>query len=85
MKLRLFHKIGDGGTDSAAVRQFLVDNGLTELVEFSNVGYEESAMALHELAGPDAQAPVLIANGKPVRGKSAIIDWLKTNLLVLRD
>ncbi|MGZ3723666.1 MAG: hypothetical protein ACXVA9_12075 [Bdellovibrionales bacterium] len=85
MKLRLFHKIGDGGQESAAVRQFLVENALEELIEFSNVGYDESRQALFELAGPDAQAPVLIANGRPIRGRSAIIDWLKTNILVLRD
>jgi hypothetical protein len=85
MDLRLFHKIGEGGEDSAAVRQFIVENKLEELVEFSNVAYDESRQDLFERAGPDAVAPLLLANGKPVRGKSAIIDWFKTNILVLRD
>jgi hypothetical protein len=85
MKLRLFHKIGPEGEDSASVRQFIVENALEDLVEFSNVGYDESRSALHELAGSGAVAPVLIANGRVVAGKSAIIDWLKTNILCLRD
>lgn len=85
MKLRLFHKIGDGGQESAEVRRFLVENALTDLVEFSNIGYDESRRNLYELAGADADAPVLIANGKILKGRAAIIDWIKTNILVLRD
>lgn len=85
MQLRLFHKIGEGGEDSAAVRQFLVENALEELVEFSNVTYDQSRQDMYELAGPDAQPPVMLADRRVIFGKSAIIDWLKTNLLVLRD
>lgn len=85
MQLRLFHKIGEGGEDSAAVRQFLVENALEELVEFSNVTYDQSRQDMFELAGPEAQAPVMLVDGRAIFGRSAIIDWLKTNLLALRD
>lgn len=85
MKLRLFHKIGDQGADSAAVRQFIMESGLKDLIEFSNVGYDDERQAMFELAGPAAFAPVLMVDGRPVCGKSAIIDWLKTNILCLRD
>lgn len=91
MKLRLFHKIGEGGEDSAAVRQFVVENQLQDLIEFSNVKYEDEAQALFELAGPSAVAPVLVVDhskrGGPVAiaGKSFIIDWLRTNILCHRD
>lgn len=85
MNLRLFHKIGEGGEESATVRQFIVDNGLKDAIDFSNVTYEESRRDLFELAGPKAEAPVLLANGRPIQGRAAIIDWLKTNLLCLRD
>ncbi len=84
MRLRLFHKIGDCGEDSAEVRKFLVDNGLTDLIEFSNIEYENPANAVKELVGA-VEAPVLVTDKKVLRGKSAIIDWLKTNILVLRD
>ena len=85
MNLRLFHKIGEGGEDSAFVRRFIFENGLKEVIEFSNILYDDERQALFELAGPHAEAPVLIANGRPLKGKAAIIDWLKTNLLCLRD
>jgi hypothetical protein len=80
MKLRLFHKIGVGGEDSAAVRQFLVDNALTDLIEFSNISYDKARSELFEASGAE-EAPVLLADGKPIRGKSEIISWLKTNVL----
>jgi hypothetical protein len=85
MKLRLFHKIGEGGEESAEVRRFLVENSLTDLVEFSNIGYDESRRNLHELAGAEADAPVMIANGKTLKGRAAIIDWIKSYIVVLRD
>lgn len=85
MKLRLFHKIGEDGTESAAVRQFITENALEGLIEFSNVAYESERQALFEAAGPKANAPVLLADGKPVAGRSAIIDWLKTRILCHRD
>lgn len=85
MNLRLFHKIGPDGAESAAVRQFIVDNGLSDLIRFSNVSYEEVRQDLFESAGPDAQAPVLMVEKRALFGKSAIIDWLKTNILCLRD
>lgn len=85
MNLRLFHKIGEGGEDSAAVRQFIVDNGLKDAIEFSNVTYDESQQDLVKYAGPDAPAPVLLVDGRPILGRIAILDWMKTNLLCLRD
>ena len=85
MKLRLFHKIGEQGEDSAGVRRFVVENRLEDLIEFSNVTYDGARQAMHELAGPDAAAPVLLVDGKALHGKPAIIDWLKTNVLCLRD
>ena len=86
MKLRLFHRVGQNGEESAAVRQFLVENALTDLVEFSNIGYDQSRQDLHACAGANAEAPVLVlGDGRPVQGRAAIIDWLKTNILILRD
>lgn len=85
MKLRLFHKIGPDGADSAAVRQFVVDNGLADAIEFSNIKYDDERQELFELAGPKADAPLLLVDGRPIAGRAAIIDWLKTNLLCLRD
>ena len=84
MNLRLFHQIGSGGEDSAAVRQFLVENGLADLVEFNNVAYEGPQNEVKHLVG-HVEAPVLVANGRVLRGRLAIVDWLKTNILSLRD
>lgn len=85
MKMRLFHKIGDGGAESALVRQFIVDNGLEELIDFSNVFYQDEQTALFELAGPTAEAPVMLVDGRAIYGSTAIIDWLKTGVLCFRD
>ena len=85
MELVLYHQIGQAGDDSAAVRQFLVESGLTDLVEFKNIHYDGAREELRELLG-QVESPVLVADKKRVlRGRSAIIDWLKTNVLCLRD
>lgn len=84
MRLILFHRIGNDGADSAEVRRFIVQNGLEDLVEFKNLDYESARTDLLELTGT-VEAPVFIAEAKILRGKAAIIDWLKTNILCLRD
>lgn len=84
MELKLFHRIGEGGADSAAVRQFLVEHQFNDMIEFFNVANESAQKKLIELVG-QVEAPVLVVNGRPVRGRELIIDWLKTNLLRLRD
>jgi hypothetical protein len=84
VNLRLFHQIGEGGEDSAAVRQFLVDNKLTEMVEFANVAYDGSKAVLCELIG-HVEAPVLVAHGRPICGRELILDWLRTNVLAQRE
>lgn len=85
MKLELFHSIGNSkDTESAEVRKFIADNGLKDVVDFRNVSYDEAARDLFEYsAGHDT--PVLVVDGKVLRGRALIIDWLKTNVLSLRD
>jgi hypothetical protein len=80
MKPRLFHQIGLGGEDSSAVRKFLVDNNLQDQIEFSNVTYEGPQKALIERLGA-VEAPILFVGEQTLRGKEAIISWLRSNLV----
>jgi hypothetical protein len=83
MTLELFHSIGENGADSAIVRKFIVENSLENAIEFSNVAYPNALQNLHEITG-DKITPVLVVDGRPIRGKTAIIEWIKTNLLTMR-
>ncbi len=76
MKPRLFHSIGLESEESAAVRKFIVDNQLQEQIEFSNIAYEGPQRALLEKIGV-IEAPVLFTGEQVVRGRLAIINWLK--------
>ena len=81
----MFHQIGPGGGESAEVRKFLVDNGLTDLVDFQNLKNANAQATLNHLLG-SIEAPVLVVDsGRVLRGRAAIVDWLKTNVLCLRD
>lgn len=76
MKTQLFHRIGEGGEDSARVRAYLVQKDLTDMVEFNNIGYESHLEALKKLTGGKAVAPTLITeDGQVVQGANAIIAW----------
>lgn len=85
MKLKLFHQIGPGGAESAPVRQFIVDNGLEDLVEFLNINYPEHESALREYTGGTLETPVLFTGERAVRGREQILDWLRTNVLAQRE
>lgn len=85
MKIKLYHQIGLGGEDSAAVRKFISDNGLKDLIEFFNIKYDESRAAVQALTGGAAEAPVLDVDGKAIRGRELILDWLRTNVLAQRE
>lgn len=82
--LTLFHRIGEGGEDSAAVRQFLVTHQLTHLIEFQNIAYEGAQAKLRELIGV-VEAPVLVVadsagvDGGAIRGRDKIIACLSTH------
>ncbi len=84
MKIKLFHQIGLGGEDSAAVRKFISDNGLKDVIEFFNIKYDESRAAAQALTG-SVEAPVLDVDGKAIRGRELILDWLRTNVLAQRE
>lgn len=84
-KLKLYHQIGEGGQDSAAVRAFLVKNDIVDLVEFFNIKYEDSQMAVAEFTGGSVEAPVLVTPERVLRGRELILDWLRTNILAQRE
>lgn len=78
-EIHLFHAIGVGGEDSAAVRAYIVEHDLKEGIEFHNVMYEGSKALLRELSGQDS-APCLVADGMVVIGKDQIIKSLEKML-----
>ncbi len=78
-EIHLFHAIGAGGEDSAAVRQYIVEHGLKDKIEFHNMLYEGSQKLLMELSGQKA-APCLVAGGIVFLGREKILGWLKENL-----
>ncbi len=84
MKIKLYHRIGPNGEDSAAVRQFLVEHQLSEFVEFFNVNYPNSLAQLQSLTGT-SEAPVLVVDETPYSGRETILDWLRVNLLRQAD
>ena len=84
MKIKLYHQIGLDGEDSAAVRKFISDNGLKDIIEFFNIKYDESRAAVQALTG-SVEAPVLDVDGKAIRGRELILDWLRTNVLAQRE
>jgi hypothetical protein len=76
MKPLLFHKIGAGGEDSAAIRRFIVERELDQEIEFFNVTYPSAAGQLRELTGT-IEVPCLVADKKIIRGKEEILTWLE--------
>lgn len=72
----LFHKIGEGGEESAAVRSYIVAKGLTDSVEYRNIAYEEALSDLRTATGGREDVPTLIAEGTVLVGKDAILKWL---------
>lgn len=79
-KPRLFHSIGLESEESAAVRRFVVENNLQEKIEFSNIAYEGPQEALINRIGT-VEAPVLFNGEQTVRGRLAIIEWLREHLV----
>lgn len=74
MKMELFHRIGPGGDESARVRKFIADAGLSLLVEFSNVNYDE---ANKRWSAVSQTIPCLVADGRVFNGTDAIIEFLR--------
>lgn len=70
----LFHILTD--SDSAEIRRYLVANELTHKVNFRNVNYESHAEALKGAIGC-LEVPTLIQGTTIVRGKNAILEWIK--------
>jgi hypothetical protein len=77
--VRLFHRVGVGGEDSALVRARLVQTPLRESCDFCNIAYDSHLQALRELTGSD-QVPVLdFQDGRPpLIGKNAILNHLSS-------
>lgn len=75
MKMELFHQIGPGGDDSATVRRFVVEHGLSEQIEFSNVGYEETSKRWSKVS---QVVPCLVTTDAVIEGKVNILAYLKT-------
>lgn len=77
--IHLFHSIGIGGEDSAAVRKYIVDHNLKDKIEFHNLMYEGSQKLVKEMSGQD-KAPCLVVGKDIYLGKDDILNWLKKNL-----
>lgn len=73
MKMELFHQIGSGGQDSAEVRKFIVERGLKDSIEFSNIGYEG---AHARWSAVSKIIPCLLIGEKVIEGKDAILAYL---------
>jgi hypothetical protein len=72
----LFHSIGLESHESAAVRAFIVEQGLIEQIEFANIHYEGPRERLVGLLGV-AEAPALLTKDGLIQGRQNIVDWLK--------
>lgn len=74
----LFHSIGPDSQDSAAVRKFVVDHGLMDKIEFLNIAYQGAQEKLRARIGI-IEAPALAVADQTIRGRTAILAWLKSN------
>ncbi len=79
MKLKLFHKIDEASHENAEVRQFIVARELKKFIDFANASYESSGKELLAATGEITTPVLMLADGKTVSGKDAIIAWLEEN------
>lgn len=72
--MKLFHRIGPGGEDSALVRTALVDKGLADDIEFCNIAFETHMRELRSTTGGEIVPVLLPDDGRPALiGKDAIL------------
>ena len=79
MRIELFHIIGEGGSDSAEVRRFVLEQAIKDKIEFRNLAYEEARQALREAGGIAERAPWLLTSEGLLDGKRQVLDWLIKN------
>ena len=79
MNLQLFHKWQC--PYSARVRDFVDEHGLGDRIDYVEIQEVEGAKERLAAMTGKSQVPCLVVDGKPMLESSAIVQWLRQNLV----